>query len=247
MADVLKKSFGICGKEADFISHYHNGGDLGAYIDLIESAQGHGFFVAHYLYGAIQKRNDRTLITQFRHPVPRILSCYQWVKRKSQKQNGDRAEFPDLETFVRASKGKRHSQIAQFGAGFGEDRTELLRLSNEELFERSHRALEADVGAISIAEYFEESIFLFAALCGLSHVTPWVRDQRNPGRILSHEADSNVVDLIKEYYRWDFALYDYALERFRKQLRGASFGPSLEKYRTACAGQYNDRILSPEP
>ncbi|MCW5735184.1 MAG: hypothetical protein KIS73_13710 [Enhydrobacter sp.] len=246
MANVLKCSFEVCEARRDFISHYHLHGDLKDYIDRMESTQGNGFFVAHYLYGAVKKASDRTFVTQFRHPVPRLLSCYQWVKKKYEARTGGSADFPSLETFIKKGKGKRHSQIIQLGAGYGPDAKLLLGLSNNELLERSLIALEKDVGAVAIAEYFEESIFFFAALCDLPYVTPWVRDQRNPGRILSHEADPNVVAMIRDHYRWDFVLYEQALKRFRKQIKGATFGQSLDDYKAACSGEYNDRILGPK-
>lgn len=74
-------------------------------------------------------------------------------------------------------------------------------------------------------------------------VIPWVADTRNKRRRLVDELTQAQRDLIREVYHWDFELYDYALKRFAEQNSGIDFGPSLERYKEACAEQYRDRLI----
>jgi hypothetical protein len=114
----------------------------------------------------------------------------------------------------------------------------------KDLFEISIDALEAHVFAISDAEHFEESIFIFCRLCGLDSVAPWIRDNRNEGRPLAEEISSGERDTILEVYEYDFKLYEYALNRFRDQISRLSFDNELEAYKHVCNDQYKDRLLA---
>lgn len=211
--------------------------------DIVEHSSGHAFFGAHYLYGAVDLTpTSRRMVTQFRNPLPRARSCYQWLSNKAQEQGRD---YPGFEQWLVATKGTAHSQVRQFGVGYAPGHEAVERSANpEELFERSVQAIERDVSWFGIAEYLEESAFCLAALCGLSSIEAWTRDDRNVGRPLVDDWAPGEADLVREVYRWDFALYDWALETFRKRVAELDFGPDLEAYREACRGEYKDRLGS---
>jgi hypothetical protein len=116
-------------------------------------------------------------------------------------------------------------------------------MSAEQLFELGMKKVKRDLRWFGIAEHFEESIFVMAHLCGLSAVPPWKRDLRNKGRTLVDDLPAATVDLIREVYRYDFMFYDHLLAIFRQRIAGMRFGPSLDEYKRACAGEYKDRIL----
>lgn len=249
LADVLRASFFNELRANEFFSHYHHcPAKLDDLIRILECSRGPGFFVGHYLYGAFQPFvPGRILFTQFRHPLPRVVSCYQWLRNKHTSRHGSRDGFPSLDDFVLSTNGKKHSQIVQFGIGFGgtpEERARAVKRAHaKDLFEGAIEAIHRDVALIGIAEYFEETIFLLAYTCGLRQVPTWQRDDRNVGRPLVQDLSQSTADRIREVYAYDFKLYEWAKARFFDQFNNVRFGLSLEKYKTACQEAYKDRIL----
>ena len=243
MSSAMRDAYALAGRDDQFLCHYFIGGSRESFAERVDSAEGPGFFVGHYLYGALKPRPNRVWVTIFRHPLPRMLSCYNWLKNKHERQEPD-TPFDPLDEWCERTHGVGHSMVVQFGAGYGAHNQSLRkRLRPQDLYELSIDALERDVSCIGLAERFEESIFHFAALAGLPEVAPWVRDQRNPGRPLSSEIGDASRTLIEEIFEYDFKLYEYALERFAKQTAQADFGSSLEAYKARCEAEYNDRIL----
>ena len=244
MANVLRESYFHHGRGPEFQSFYHKPGcDLGAYRDRINRSKGHVFFVAHYLYGAVEAPNEnRALISQMRHPVPRVISCYQWLRNKHIAKNGNADDFPALEEYVISGGGKTHSQLLQFGAGFGADSRELAKATCRDLLLRSQENIERDLRLVGIAEQFEESIFLFAHLCGLPAVSQWRKDTRNKGRPLVSETPTRLTDLITEIHREEIALYNWARNRFADEVQAADIAGDLDVYKLACADEYKERV-----
>ena len=248
MANAMGEAYGWAGRGDEFLCHYRircTDQEFRARVDAMNGAK--AFIVDHYLFGALAPAPNRIWITQLRHPLPRTLSFYQWIKNKHVATAGSEDGFPTLRDFVIESQGKRHSQIAQFGTGFGPNKDlRNRRVSPADMFNIAVDAIEGNIYALGIAEYFEESIFVFAALAGIESVAPWVRDNRNKGRPLTTEISSEEQALIEEVYEYDYKLYAYALEKFRAQNSRFDFGDSLQRYRDACRGQYKDRIIDGE-
>lgn len=248
MSGVLLEAYNWAGRGDNFLSHYHVGGGYDEFRDRVDQGAGRpGFVVGHNLFGALAPVPSRIWITQFRHPLPRALSCYQWLKNKHVAAHGSDEGFPALIDFVRKTKGIGHSQVVQFGCSFGRNRTSRRKgATPAELFEIAVDEIESNVYAIGIAEHFEESIFTFAALCGLESVAPWIRDNRNKDRPLADEITDNERQVIEEVYKYDYKLYEYALDRFWRQTRALKLDAeaSLAAYKSACIDQYKDRIVT---
>jgi len=247
MANVLREAYSYAERSDEFISHYHEGNTTEKFIEKINSFEykKKSFVVGHYLYGALKPAPTRLWVTQFRHPLPRIVSCYQWLKNKYENNNFG-SLFIDLKEFIiQSNRGVLNSQIIQLGAGYGQyKKSHLKRLSPRNLYEISIDNLESNVHTIGIAEFFEESIFSFAILCGLKSVLPWTRDDRNKGRVLVSNLEGSLIELIQEFYEYDFLLYEYALNRFSVQLKKLKIKSNdLTAYQDVCANQYKDRIL----
>jgi hypothetical protein len=208
---------------------------------IINASIGHSFFGAHCLYGAFPARPDQqVLTTQFRNPLPRVRSCYQWLKNKADAKG---QVFPSFEQWVLATRGVAHSQAVQFALGFDPTaRQEAKTLGGEEMLERALTNIERDVSWFGIAEHLEESAFQLAAICGLPTLPPWQKDNRNKDRPLVTEWPQEHVELVRDVFRWDFKLYEYAVERFLERRASLRFGPELERYERACADQYKDRL-----
>jgi hypothetical protein len=247
MANVLREALIAAGREEDALSHYHLPGimPLDEYRSLIEAKSGRFLAVGHYLYGFLRPATRRIWVTQFRHPLPKLVSCYKWRKNKHIQRTGSADGFPDLSQFVRNGRGVGDSQVAQLGWGWGRFRKSRAKkaLSPETLYELSVEAIERDFTAIGIAEHFEESIFTFAALLGIPSVAAWAADTRNNGRRAVDELTSGERDLVREVYHWDFVFYDWLLKRFKEQSSRIEFGAALEQYESDCSNQYRDRLL----
>ncbi len=203
--------------------------------EIIAHSTGHAFFGGHYLFDSYPVTRERVLVTQFRNPLPRVRSAHQWLVLK----HGLDVPF---EEWVRRSRGIQHSQVFQFGIGFAPDAPDWRTLSGQEVLDRAMERIERDVAWFGIAERFEESAFLMAALCGLRQVGAWERDSRNAGRPLVDQWPAHEVELVRDVFRWDFELYAWATRRFEETLSTLGFGPELARYQDACRGQYNDRL-----
>lgn len=247
MASVLRRALFREKRANDAVSHYHLKPTipLDEFRDLIDSKKGRFLAVGHYLYGYLRPVPRRIWVTQFRHPLPRIVSAYHWLKNKHVKEHGTPEGFYSFSKFVYGSRGTAHSQIMQLGRGFGRygESDAKMSLSGETLFELTIEALERDFTAIAIAERFEESIFTFAGLLGINSVDSWLADDRNKGRPPVDELTVAERDLVREVYHWDYRLYDWALKKFEEQCSSLEFGPSLQRYKKACSSQYKDRLV----
>ncbi len=242
MTRVLDNAYHNAGRGHQFFSTYLKvPRDHDRLLALIDRSKGHAFLGAHYLYGAFTLRpGEHLLATQFRNPLPRVLSCYQWLKNK---RDAVGEPYPSFEEWVPKTRGVTHSQVEQFALGFSpEGRAKVSTSHGDELLEQAMTNIETDVSWFGIAEYFEESAFAMAAICGLPTLPAWQRDDRNANRALVEDWPAGRVDLVREVFRWDFLLYEWALERFRNNLSRLEFGSDLERYKSACADQYKDRL-----
>lgn len=248
LSNVLRESYEYAGRKEEFHSHYHK--DVASVDDLIARAdidRLNGFYVAHYLWGALKAHPERLFITQFRHPLPRVVSCFQWLKNKHDrriKKGETKEEFPEFRDFVKATKGKAHSQVMQFSSGFGAQAPLIKKgINSMQMLAISKDAIYKGVHVIGLAERSEESIFMFAHICGLTHVPAWKKDERNKGRSLVSELEKEDLELIKEVYEADILLYEWVSDRFKEQMSFFDFGDSLNEYKEECRKEYKDRIL----
>ena len=241
LENVMREAFDYAGRSDEFLSHYKIGGRIESFCKLVSKKKSK-FVVAHYLYGALKPRKRRIWITQFRHPLPKFLSTYNWIKIKTEKKSGK--PFMSLKKFALNPKLIKHNLIYQFGAEWEKFKNHGESAPTaKSLYEASLVALETHVHSLTLAERFEESLFLVARLCGLSSLAPWIRDNRNPGRKLSHEISAEEREIIDQALYYDYQLYNYAVNRFERQIMQIDFGDNLENYKQVCLNQYKDRLL----
>lgn len=251
MARVIREAYHADRRAHEFFSDYvgvpRENKDL---LRIIRAAgRGHAFFVGHGLFDAFRRDSGQLVLTQLRHPLPRTISAYQWLRNKHAKKDPSSlydvsAPFPTLEKFVVAGRGISHSQILQFGVGFGPDAQELRRkLTIDEVYERAREALAERVDWFGIAELFEESLFSYAAICELPSVKPWKQDRRNTGRQMVWDLPDATRALVEEVYERDLRLYEWARSTFQERLSRLDLGGDIEAYRAACQGEYKDRLL----
>lgn len=245
LSNVFRTAYILASRRSEFYCHYHRPRyDFDELLRRIENSTGPALFISHNLYGAVTLTQQHLLVSMFRHPLPRIVSGYQWVKNRFVENGGSPEGFQTLEEFVEKGAGITWSQIAQFGIGYDPKvRGRIWRLSAQETYELCMKNIERDLHWFGVAELFEETIFIFAAICGLPQVPAWERDMRNPGRALTNELSPAQQEMIRHYYRYDFKLYAYALALFRERLGRLEFGGDFASYKIACAREYKERLL----
>lgn len=245
MERVLREAYYTQSRAHEFFSHYSGvPKHLDTMAEIMRHSSGPRCFVGHYIYQAFDLPADALLVSQVRHPVPRMLSVYGWLVRNDERKHGKGGGIPDFETWLRGSKGRRHTQMSQFALGFAPDyKRKLTTISANDLADRAIERLERDFAWIGVAEYFEESIFAMAHICGLDSVAPWEKDMRNVWRQPLKEVDTTMLDLIESTMTHELRFYRYAVDLFRKRIAEIDFGPELGDYRLRCEAAYGDRIL----
>jgi hypothetical protein len=245
MANVIRASYEAAGRGNQFFCTYHGlPRSLSEFEAALSAHSGHGFFVSHYIYGRMHVPASGLLVSQVRHPLSRTLSVYGWLKRNHLKKEGALDGFRPFDDWLSATKGKSHTQMSQFAAGFGPDRSARIRaMEPEEMCEIAVQSLERDFAWFGIAELFEESIFAMAHICGLPRVLAWHKDTRNKWRQSLAETDVSVIDQIRETMRYEFEFYERALGIFRERIAEVGFGSSLGAYRDRCSNEYGDRLV----
>ena len=246
MANVLRESYYHHARANQYFCSY-----LGIpkhqadFNRILEASTGHSLFISHYIYRDVPLPPEALLVTQVRHPLPRTLSVYGWLKRNHLRRNDDSLEgFPGLEEWIHSMKGRGHTQMAQFVHKLGTTRQETVRMPNDELYERALENFDRDVAWFGVAELFEESAFALAHICGLGTVAPWEKDTRNRWRQPLSETEDEIIDLIHEVYAHEFRFYERALATFRERIDQIDFGPSLEAYKQRCNAEYGERLVS---
>lgn len=249
LANVFRDAYIWASRRDQFYCHYHRPRyEFDELLRRIENSTGPALFISHALYGAVQAKPPQVFVSMFRHPLPRVISGYQWMKNKFVENGGAPEAFHTLEEFVEKGQGITWSQIAQFGIGYDpEVRSKKWRLSTEETYERCMKNIERDMHWFGISELFEETIFIFAAICGISHVAAWKRDVRNPGRALASELSPATQQMIRHYYRYDFEMYDHLLGIFRDRLGRLQLSGDFAAYKSICIGEYKERPLEEKP
>ncbi len=243
MSNALRSAFEYEKREKEFLSHYDLPCSQEEFISIVDSSTCHKIIIDHYLYGAIKPKPNRVMITQLRHPLQRILSCYSWIKLHP--EISPNIVNQNLEQFIVETEGKGHCQVIQLGLNWSnKDWAEkAFKISARELYERSIEALDREIYKIGICEFFDESLFLFASLCNLKVVPLWEPDTRNTSVISYNDISSNERDLIYDVLRYDFLLYDYAKKKFWDQFIGINFGTSLKEYKNNTRNLYKNRIV----
>lgn len=250
MANVLRAGYFASGRANQFFSTYHKipwmeHNRHNPLPDIIEASTPNGtLFISHDLYGAFDETKARALVvTQFRHPVARIVSIHSWLRKYHASGYGGPEGFPTLQKFAETSRGISHSQISQVAVGFGKGWLERVhKLTAAQMLELALEAIDRKIAWFGLAELFEESIFTFAALCGLRSVPSWAKDDRNAERMLVADLPSDARAAIEFHYEAEIDFYRQAKAMFLSRIGKLDLGADLAAYRTACASQYKERL-----
>jgi hypothetical protein len=250
LARVVREAYYADQRAHEFFSEYM--GIPRRYDDAVAIIQGagrgHAFFIGHRLFNAVREpQAGRLVLTQVRHPLPRMVSVYHWLKHRHERVPGapqvDSEAFPSLDEFVRRGRGVSHSQMNQFATGFESAApARPKRAKPAEVYERAVEVLTTRVDWFGLAEYFEESIFTYAAICGLSSVQRWGRDDRNTGRQMVWDLPESTRAMIEDVYEYEFRFYAFARDLFLERIAKLRLEGDFEAYKAACATEYKDRL-----
>jgi hypothetical protein len=246
MSNVIRDAYRHARRANQFFSTYHRSPlELEDLALILNNSTGHNFFVSHYIYKGIELPDGTVLVGQFRHPLSRTLSIYGWVKRNHIRRCGSEEGLPDLETFIKSLKGIRHTQMAQIANGFPQNRVERARLSSADLLEIAKENVERDFAWFGLADFFEESIFCLAHICGLKMVPAWQKDERNTWRQPLRETENHIVELIENTLCDEISFYNHVVGLFEARIARIAFSDSLAAYKQHCASEYVERITKP--
>jgi hypothetical protein len=249
MANVMRDAYDAAGRSDEFVSHYHDRPqDFDEFAQAVQHAEGHAFFVAHYVYKRVAVPPKALLVSQVRHPLPRALSVYGWLKRNRLKRYGTLDGFPDLRAWAISTKGKRQTQMAQFAVGFEDGwQPKLEAMPPHDVCATALENLQRDFFWFGLAELFEESIFTLAHVSGLVVVPAWAKDTRNRWRQSLASTNDDTLAFIREVFAYEFQFYECAVQLFEERLATVDFGPSFYAYKDRCRSEYGERLLSSWP
>ena len=166
----------------------------------------------HLIYGIHEfLPQGATYITMLREPVARVLSTYAFILRRPlhplhRKLKAGRLGVEDL---VRMTPHRQNLQC-RFISGIGPG-----GICDERALEVAKENLTCAFRVVGLCERFQESLCLMMASFGWK--VPFYTNRKVTKSRPSFEP--HVIDMIREYNRLDFDLYDFARRLFEENLR----------------------------
>ena len=182
---------------------------LGALTGEVRLIAGHRRFGIH-----AELARPFTYITVLRDPVERVLSQYHFVRRLS--SHPLHAVVASGELSLRDYARQSPDSQTRFLAGFNVEDTALLDQAKSNLL--------AHFAVAGLTERFDETVVLLQRALGW-RVRPFANSNVSAIRPKSGGHSREDLDAIRECNRLDLALYDFASERFDRQIaaEGAGF------------------------
>ena len=189
-------------------------------------------------------QNNCDVFTMLRDPVARVVSAFEYIQRKPTHVLHDsmrRANVKTLYDFVQHPDTRYHSvnmQTRMLGVEYdlrsflepllnhtqpvSHIRRQLFALNaapaTPEYLERAKKRLRT-ISAVGITERFEESMALFASLCGAASVPAAYRENTAPLDVNRWERyDSATLDFVARENFLDVALYNYTTTLLKSRI-----------------------------
>ena len=182
---------------------------LGAVTGEVRLIAGHRPFGMH-----AQLTRPFTYITVLRDPVERVLSQYHFLKRV--------AEHP-----LQRALASGELSLRDYARQSPDSQTRYLAGSNTDdstLLEQAKTNLTTHFAVAGLTERFDETVVLLQRALGWK-VRPFANSNVSAGRLKSGGHSREDLDAIRECNQLDLALYDFARERFEREIaeQGAGF------------------------
>lgn len=198
------------------------------------------FFLDHYLYRSVVVE-DPVWLSMVRHPLPRILSVYGWLMKKHSVTHPNEP-FVNLEEFIIKSRGKKHTQMAQFAFGFGRDhKANINNNKAEDIFEIAMSNIDNDFLIVGVSDYLDEFLFVLHEIFDYKFINLWAEDTRNLSRPKISNLSTTLIDLIYEVYKEEFKFFDNIRKKFLKLIEGVEFSGDYLEYKRMTIGLYKER------
>ena len=173
-----------------------------------------------------------TYITMLRDPAARVVSGYYFARR--------RPPHSLYETIVR-----NNLDIERFVSGGVTTETDngQLRLltghiddieiggCTRQLLEQAKTNLIKHFAAVGLTERFDESVLLIKKKLGWNRLPLY--EKRNVAEQRPPELPKHVLNMIRKHNELDYELYEWAAERFQRELEREDIKAELKKFRVA--------------
>ena len=183
----------------------------------------HQFIHGHLLYHQLEETlgDDGFMMTNFRHPIERIYSLYRFRRRRPEDPEHEAAMNVSLKEYVEEGHGSQtylHQLTAEVVAEDGKpaqalpskpDRESRMKLAKERIDSFDH---------VGISEYFDYSMLLLASDLGVTPFWSAVTMNTAPSPTTRKDLDEETIKTILRVASADIELYNYALERFKRDV-----------------------------
>ena len=185
-----------------------------AAIDLLK---GHMPFGLHEYVSS-----PATYVTFLRDPVERVISYYYYVCRSPEHYLYDKVTGNNL-SLAQFVEAKLTTEVIDFQVKMIAGKESALRSWQHDpsLLELAWNNIERYFSVVGFTEYFDQSLLLIKQKLGWRNSPCYQKRNVTKGRAGIDTIDRNIIGLIREYNSLDCQLYDWALKRFKEQLRTA--------------------------
>jgi hypothetical protein len=176
----------------------------------------------HFLSYGIHERlpNPSTYITMMRDPVDRVISHYYFVRRSPNhylheivmSKNMSLQDYVGSELSIEINNGQ-----TRLLAGLKENPGIGIGKGFPEMLNRAKKNIEDNFAVVGLTEEFDKSLILFKKALGWSE-TFYLKRNETKNRKAVKEIPENVINTILEYNDMDIKLYNYAKERFYRNI-----------------------------
>lgn len=174
-----------------------------------------------------------TYITVLRHPIKRAVSYYHLLRRVPRHPlynfiNDNNLSLLDLIESQKAPLLANGQTRILSGLGgqysFGTCPPQVL--------EQAKQNLKQSFSVVGLTERFDETLLLFQRTLGWRNLF-YTRENATPQKLQENPIDDHTLALLTEYNQLDLALYDYAVELFKAQVKaqGPQFQTDLTQFR----------------
>lgn len=203
--------------------------------EQLELVMGHMGFGLH-----TELPRPATYVTLLRDPVERVISQYQHERREKAGHLYDymHKNNVQLDEYARyyAEAGEMDNLQTRMVAGNWDQRG--FGACDDAMLAKAKHNLDAYFTLVGVTERFDEFYILLAKLFGWE-LYPYRRLQTAKKSLKADAFSASEVAVVREYNRYDIALYEYASQKFDSAIsQTAGLGVDLAKFRAKQAVQH---------
>lgn len=225
---VLQREYG---RDHVFLTyHIEEKQESGIAALSIEAQQPYRAYAGHFPYGVhTYLTQSPCYFTVLRHPLKRLISLYHYIQRTPTHYLYEATQALSLEAFLTSGSTTEldNGQVRQLVGLHGEN----LKSIQEVDYQQAQQNLAQNFAVFGIQERFDETLLLLHHRLGWQKYPLYVSQKVAPKRAnkpLAPDIDTQV----RERNRYDFALYDWAVQAFDQQLKAAlsNLATELQRY-----------------